>query len=1676
VAGFIKTLLILKHRLIPPNLHFETPNPEINFEDTPFVVNQGLYEWKRGEGPLRAGINSIGGGGTNVHVILEESPPVKPSLESRQWSLIMLSAQTEKSLKKTAENLEIFLREKHGINLSDAAYTLHMGRKPFQYRKMLLCSDIDEVVKILSSPGSGKIFTADAKETKPKIIFMFPGQGSQYVNMGLGLYSSEPVFRQCMDRCFDIFKSVNGYDIKEILYPRQNQETAAEKIKRTEICQPVILMFEYALAKLLSSWGIEPDAMIGYSFGEYTAACLSGVFALEDAVRLVSLRGRLMQQMPEGAMLSIPLPADELKPLLTDKLSIAIDNGPSCIVSGTVTHIDELEKMMKEKKYLCIRVSVSHAGHSTLMGPILMEFKEQLTATELKEPQIPYISNLTATFITAAQTMEPGYWIRHLQDTVRFAEGIGELLTIPGSIFVEIGPGRDLGVLLKGHKNCQPHHRIINLVRHEKEEAADLYYLLNRVGHLWLYGAAIDWKRFYANEKRCRIPLPTYNFQGECFAIKPASVVETGKPSNDASQKKTNIDDMVYMPVWKRSKISSLAETFEESQPKGMLLFMDQGGWGYKIKHRLEQEGYQVSLVRAGEAFDRLNQDQYCIHPSNPEDYEALFEELTASGEYSPPNTIIHLWGVTPLPPANVEPGIEEVTEDQENGFFSLIALAQALGKLSTSNHFQVKVVTNNMQDVIGEKVRCPGKAASLGPVKVIGHEYHNINCCLVDLVLPEPESKEEQSLLDQLQEEFKIKIEDKVIAYRRGHRWIQTFDPVVLKKPVNPNAGLREKGVYLVTGGLGGMGLILAQHLARQVKAKLILTGRSAFPEREDWDQWLLDHGPADKISNRINKIKEIEALGAEVQLFSVDVTNIQHMGQMIFQAKQRFGPLNGVIHAAGLPDGAMILRRTREISAEVLAPKITGTLVLYRLLQDMDLDFLVLCSSLASILPLPGQAAYAAGNAFLDAFVCSRVLKTGVSPAAIGWDRWENTGIAVIAEEQHKKLWEREMEGGITPGQGIEIFGRILNDQLFPHLVAASIDIKQGIRQYQTSTSLANFFLSTKDTSPQTIRQRPELSIEYVEPGNDSEQKLAEVWQMFLGLDRVGIHDNFFELGVNSLGILQVNAQINKVLGKNIPVVAMYSHPTVASLAKVLDSDQAGSEFSAKEEHNVEPFTSQSETREIISLSPAEVMWPGLSRESIEQIKSQFPFPIGDIYPCTPMQEGMLFHALYDYTSSVHYIQTAYRIRGKLDIDILKKSLNEILKRHSILRTVFVFEDLDRPMQLVCKERELDFTYKDLRQWGDGSDAEKEIFIKEFKEKERERPFNLTKDLLIRFSMFQVNSEEFEFILSSHHILLDAWSLRVLNMEFLTIYDNFCHNRAYHLPPVTPYRTYIQWLETRDKGRTKEYWRNLLKNYNRPVGIPRKRISNQGAGGYQREEFSFTLVDEKADALKELAIKKQVTLSVIFQAIWGCLLAKYNAQRDVVFGIVILGRPFEIDGMESMVGMFINTIPVRIAAGDQTKFCDLLQQVRKTALESEPHHYYSLVNIHAQTPLKQNLFDHLLTFLNFPVMEMFEKGEYGGVKIKGFDLEVMNTESLNRSSYNFDLVIELEDQIKLLIRYNRTLYDSNFMRRLASHIEEVVNQILENNEIEIKNIMISHDRLTAAPVIPMDYNDFVL
>ena len=1014
VASFIKTVLALKNKQIPPSLFFITPNPKIEFENSPFYVNNRLKEWKNDMFPLRAGVSSFGIGGTNVHIVLEEwwadSEAMEPcpmgDISAVHPQLLLLSAKTETSLERMKNNLGNHLKKNPGINLPDVAYTLQVGRRPFKYRGMLLCSSPDEAIETLLTPESEAFHSYLCEEKNRPVVFLFPGQGSQYVNMGLELYEREPVFREEIDRCFKILNFYMGYDLKEILYPASDAsdspEQLADKINQTENTQPIIFAVEYALAKLIMKWGIKPYAMLGHSIGEYTAACLAGVFSLEDALKIVALRGRLMQKVPHGAMLSVSLPGSELGSFLRDDIALAAVNGPSLsVLSGPYEAIRSVEIELKAKGCKTRLLNTSHAFHSSMMDPILNEFEEQMGGIGFNKPMIPYISNLTGKWITVEDSRDPHYWVKHLRKTVHFAQGLEVLFKEPQAIFIEVGPGSTLSTFARQYRDIYPGHPIMNLLRHPKENISDIRYLLEKIGQLWLYGSDIDGEGFFGEEKRRRLPLPSYSFEPTRYPIdlnsfKPIAREGLNKYS---IQKEPDISNWFYIPLWEKSFLNVKKPVRLDKSYNWLVFLHEQEPLGTLLLNRLEREGQNVIIVRGGPGYRETAGKEYTIDPRSKTHYDSLFDALHHSNNV--PDNILHLWGVSEK--ERRDSWKESVEEDQELGLYSLLYIAQAIGQVAISNKIKLTVVTNNMQEVTGDDGKSPVKATVLGAIKVISLEYPNIDCKSIDIDLfsLEPGSKSQARVIDLLLAESMVESHDRVIALRGNYRWVQIFKPFPLETGENVGQRLREKGVYLITGGLGGIGFTLAGDLATRLKARLILTGRSPFPTREEWEEILNRPGDEDHVKRIIMKIREWEEMGAEVMVVSADVANLEEMRTAVARAEERFGPVNGVIHTAGVPDGALIQRRTPDITVRVLAAKIKGTMVLDYIFKETGLDFLVLCSSLSSIITPLGQVAYGAANVFLDSFAWYNTFNSNIFTVAINWDTWREVGMAVQAAE---------------------------------------------------------------------------------------------------------------------------------------------------------------------------------------------------------------------------------------------------------------------------------------------------------------------------------------------------------------------------------------------------------------------------------------------------------------------------------------------------------------------------------------------------------------------------------------------------------------------------------------------------------------------------------------------------
>ena len=996
VAGLIKTVLALENKQLPPSLNFENENPRIDFANSPFFVNAELSEWKTQNGtPRRAGVSSFGIGGTNAHVVVEEAPEQRSVETKRRRHLLPLSARTITALDTATFNLHAFLKDQTTLDVSDVAYTLQVGRKHFNHRRVVICRDMDDVVHSLETIDARRVFTSLQEPRERPVVFMFPGQGAQYAGMGRELYETESVFREEVDGCAEILKSHLGFDLRDVLYPTDAQlEEATQKISQTYITQPALFVTEYALAKQWMEWGVKPEAMIGHSIGEYVAACLAGVFSLEDALRLVALRGRLIQDLPSGSMLVTSTPEEQIRSVLErhPELSLAANNAPALFtVAGPHEAIDKLEAELKAEQFMVRRLHTSHAFHSQMMEPMLAPFVEEVAKTTRNAPSIPYISNVTGTWITAEEATDASYYARHIRQTVQFGEGAGELFKNPHRALVEVGPGNTLSVLVRHHPQRGAAQMVLSSLRRADEQEADEAVMLTTLGRLWLANVNVDWSRLYAGESRRRVPLPTYPFERQRYWIEAQANGYAAK--SKAQQKNPEIAEWFYTPSWRRSDLKRA----KLNEQRRWLIFADEYGIGEGLKKRLETAGQEVITVSAGDEYSRTGNSTYTVNPGKREDYQSLLKEIGAAKETA--QTIVHLWNVTS----------KEHDDVLSRSFYSPLYLVQALGdQLVTlppsderaQERLKICVVSNNLQEVTGEEELRPEKATLLGPCRVINQEYRNITCQSIDIIAPEVGSREWEQLLDNLLSETTATDDSSlVIAYRGRHRWVQDFEQFRLD--AGETTRLKDRGVYLITGGMGGMGLEIAQYLAATVQARLVLVGRTALPMREEWDEYVKTHDEADEVSQRILKLRALEEAGGEVLVAAADVANEEQMRDVLAQTRSRFGEINGVVHAAGVAGGGIIQLKTPAMAGNVLAPKVTGTRVLDRLLQDTSLDFFVMCSSRSSVLGGFGNVDYCAANAYLDAFAHYKRAQ-GESFVSIDWDAWQSVGMLVKSAEK--------------------------------------------------------------------------------------------------------------------------------------------------------------------------------------------------------------------------------------------------------------------------------------------------------------------------------------------------------------------------------------------------------------------------------------------------------------------------------------------------------------------------------------------------------------------------------------------------------------------------------------------------------------------------------------------------
>ncbi len=1158
-AGMIKAVLALEHGEIPPTLHYASPNPKIDFASSPFFVSTELRPWATDGHPRRAGVSSFGIGGTNAHVVLEEAPEPEPSEAARPWHLLVLSAKTASALEAATDRLAAHLRAHPEQALADVAHTLQVGRRAFEHRRVLVARDGENAAAALEGRAPQRVLGAAAPEGARPVAFLFAGVGDHYPQMGRGLYETEPVFRAEVDRCAEILRPHLGVDLREVLYPGDapaeegeaapridlramlsrasaGPDDAAERLNATSMAQAALFVVEYALAKQWMAWGVKPEAMIGHSLGEYVAAAVAGVFSLEDALMLVAERSRLIEELPEGAMLGLPMAEAEVLPLLRDGLAVGTVNGPGMtVVSGPVDAVSALETEMAGRGVACRRLPTRHAFHSPMMAPVAERLAELMRRVKLSAPEIPFVSNVTGTWIRAAEATDPGYWSRHLVGTVRFAEGMEALAGDGRRVMLEVGPGQTLGTFVRqldrGDDAAEP--TAVASLRHGYERHADVAFLLGAAGRLWLAGVPVDWTELHAHERLRRVPLPTYPFERRRFWIEPrAGGLPEAARGGDPLAKKPDPADWLYLPAWKRAPLAGTAS----AEAGEWLVLADDEGIGARLAGRLEALGHAVTVVEAGDGWARRDDGGYTVRPGSAEDLAALRDALLAAG--ANPRAVIHLWGVDPEGTSDPD----AFGRAQARGYATLAALARTFARDRAEGPLRVTVVTEGVQDVAGGEPTVPARATVLGACVALPQEHGHVSCRAVDVLL---QAGGAERLVDQLLAEVTSDAADAVVAYRGPRRWARGYEAV---RPAAGGSGIRRGGAYLFSGALAGGSEVLAEHLAAEFGARIAVAVDPDFPERERWDARLAA-APEDASAMTIRGIRAAEHAGAEVLVVRAGAEDAAALAAATAEARRHLGALHGVVHAFGLgaagervalaeaPAGdaaADFARVARELAA------------LEEAVEGVPLDFCVLQNSLLSVFGGAGLAAATAASVLVDAWAQRHAAERGGRWTGVDWDRWHlDAGEDAIAGTAFD-------ERAILRAEGARAFERIVELAHEPRVVVSTHDLDARIEQF-----LAPRGAHARHPQPDdaTLHSRPELGNAYHAPTTEAEEILVGVWQELLGIGEIGVHDDFFHLGGHSLLATQLISRVRDTFQVELPLRAIFEAPTIARLAEVIE-----------------------------------------------------------------------------------------------------------------------------------------------------------------------------------------------------------------------------------------------------------------------------------------------------------------------------------------------------------------------------------------------------------------------------------------------------------------------------------------------------------------------------------------
>jgi len=1686
ITGLIHATHIVRDGVFPPTLHFQKPNPKLDLENTPFFLNSKRKEWRQENGPRRAGVSAFGVGGTNAHVVLEQAPARQSSPSARSMQLLVLSARSEKALENATTNLYHYLNGHPGLNLADAAWTLQAGRGSFPCRRAIVARDVPEAIASLSQRDRKRLLTRLKPLENPTVSFLFPGQGAQHPNMGRELYENERVFRESVDQCAEILHAPLGVDLRSLLYPAESaSEEAKKRVTDTVIAQPAIFTIEYALAQLWMSWGIRPAAMLGHSIGEFTAACLAGVFSLVDALTLVAARGNLMQDLPRGGMLSVRLPESELRTRLDGKLSLAAVNSPSlCVVAGPFDALEEFEKKLGADGIMCRRLVTSHAFHSSMMDPIIKPFTKLIAEVRPGRPQIPYVSGVTGSWITERETTDPGYWARHFRQPVQFAPALAELRKKPNSILLEVGPGNVLSTLARQQAGAPPDQLILSSLGDSFSGDGDAASVMNSMGALWLAGAQPDWRALHGEEKRQRISLPTYPFErkrywidapllDESAAALPAVPVAIppfaeAPASEESIQVNVNSQTLAASTAFvsRQTKITKvLSEIFEDlsgvdlSQADGSTSFLEMG-FDSLFLTQVTQSLHGKFGVKI--TFRQLLGDLSTMDALS----EYLDGELPAEvlAEAAPPAIIapatpVAMSAVSSMPATN-KPRSNAPVSGNGDGVMSESPVERLMREqLSAMNQLfaqQLEALRGGApaQAVPAAAPVAPApvgqKPSSLTPTSVTAPIAPVAATSVKEEFKPfgpykPPQKGTSANVTPQQQEGLKKLID---LYSRRTARSKSSTeknraalaDPRVVsgfrsqwKEIVYPIVTDRSQGSRLwdVDGNeyidiLNGFGPIMLGHrpdFVEQAIAKQLHEGFEIGPQTP----------LAGEVAQLFCQMTGNERMtfcntGSEAVMAALRVARtVTARNKVVLFAGAYHGMFDEVlvksVKKAGVPHSA-------PVAPGIPRENLSNVVVLdYGAPESVEW----ICrnaNDLAAVLvePVQSRHPHLQPREFLQ-----EIRKIT-----------QESGAALIFDEVVTGF--RAHLGGCQALFGVRAdlatYGKVVAGGMPIGILAgkaAFMDALDGGAWYFGDDSYpevgVTFFAGTFIRHPLTLAAMKAVMQHFQQQGPGLQERLTERTTQL-----VKTINDFFE-------VQQVPTRIEHFASFFYFALPVEEH--FASLFYYF--------LRAKGIHILEGFPcflstahTDADLEKIVAAFKESVFDmqaagffakpSGADQPTSGAATADAGAGIAQEVPVTePQLEVWLSDQLSDDASCSYNESFTLRMRGKVNEAALIGAVRQVVNRHDALRATFIHEG---QVQKFAPRLDLNVRTVDLTSLGA---AERDSRWKQIIRDDAHTPFHLVEGPMVRAQLVKMEPEYSALVFTAHHIVCDGWSTNVLLDELPKFYNALNRGESSTsstLPSPMSFATYSksqsEFLSGPEGAKVEKFWLEQFQQPAQLLDLPTDR-PRPAVKEFKGATYRTRIGADAYNAIKRLGAKHKCTLFVTLLGGFQILLSRLSGQDDIVVGIPTAGQSLVDDAV--LVGHCVNFIPLRGKPAADSTAAQFLTQMKQTVLAGYEHQNYTYGRLVRKLQIPRDPSRLPLTEVQFNLERVG-----GDMQFDGFQAEA---DPNPKSFVNFDIflnVVESKDGLMLDCDYNTGLFDESTIARWLSHYQTLLLGMVEN------------------------------